>query len=403
MGIDVGSMVSSGVGGVAGAMVNGISNAIGARRNYKYNLKLQQQAQEFNASESQKNRDFQKQMFDETNQWNSASAQVQRLREAGLNPYLMMNGGDAGTATSPQGAQASSSANSFSAPVASSGEIVGNAFKQMSEQMYDRREQDARIRQMDSISAYNDVQADVAQGRWNIDKVWLPDTYDADIKYKDAMTRNTDLQSTLVPSQSQMMSAQTDYYTEYQASLRAQAVLNAMEADKVRILNKYLPGQMMAQTFTLMAQGRLYEAQAITEGVESQLKGEELKLFKRTVNSVATALNVQNWFNVGYYGGPQAYHQGQQQRSQEWTFRDLQNKTGKLNLDFLNDTYDWRVNTVKWQNKNEKMKFARDVIGSVGDVVKIGHMLVPGSRIGNVLFKPSAPAPAPQGSSVSYF
>ena len=402
MGFDVDSIVSSGVGGVAGAVVNGISNAIGARRNYKYNLKLQQQSQQFNAQEAQKNRDFQQQMFDETNQWNSASAQVQRLRDAGLNPYLMMNGGDAGTATSPQGAQASSSANSFSASVASSGEIVGNAFKQMSEQLYDRKEQAARIAQMRSISAMNDVQADVMQGRWNIDKVWLADSYDADIKYKDAMTNNTKLQSSLVPFQSQMLSAQTDYYTEYQASLRAQAVLNAMEADKVRILNKYLPGQMMAQTFTLMAQGKLFEAQAITEGVESQLKGEELKLFKRTVNSVATALNVQNWFNVGYYGGVQAYDQGKIQRGQEWTARDLGNKTNRINLDFLNDTYKWRVNTAKWQNKNEKMNFARNVIGSVGDVVKIGTMLAPGSRLGNVFFKPSAPTPAPQGS-MSFF
>jgi hypothetical protein len=274
----------------------------------------------------------------------------------------------------------------------------------MSEQMYDRKEQAARIRQMDSISAYNDVQADVTQGRWNIDKVWLPESYDADVKYKDAMTHNTKLQSSLVPFQSQMLSAQTDYYTEYQASLRAQAVLNAMEADKVRILNKYLPGQMMAQTFTLMAQGKLFEAQAITEGVESQLKGEELNLFRRTVNSVATALNVQNWFNVGYYGGPQAYYQGQQQRSQEWTARDLGNKTNRINLDFLNDTYKWRVNTVKWQNKNEKMNFVRNVFGGVGDLVKIGTMIAPGSRLGNVFFKPSAPAPAPapQGS-ISFF
>jgi poly(3-hydroxyalkanoate) synthetase len=177
-----------------------------------------------------------------------------------------------------------------------------------------------------------------------------------------------------------------------------------MEADKVRILNKYLPGQMMAQTFTLMAQGKLFEAQAITEGVESQLKGEELNLFRRTVNSVATALNVQNWFNVGYYGGPQAYYQGQQQRSQEWTARDLGNKTNRINLDFLNDTYKWRVNTVKWQNKNEKMNFVRNVFGGVGDLVKIGTMIAPGSRLGNVFFKPSAPAPAPapQGS-ISFF
>ena len=403
MEFNAGSMISSGVGGVAGSIVNGISNAIGSRRNYKYNLRLQQQSQQFNAQEAQKNRDFQKQMFDETNQWNSASAQVQRLREAGLNPYLMMNGGDAGIASSPQGAQASSSANSYSAPVASSGDIVGNSFKQMSDQLYDRWEQAARIRQMDSISAYNDVRADVEQGRWYIDKQWLPETYDADVKYKDAMTTNTKLQSSLVPFQSQMMMSQTDYYSEYQASLRAQAVLNAMKAENVRILNKYLPDQMMAQTFTYMAQGRLFEAKAITEGVESQLKGEELKLFRSTVNSVAAALNVQNWFNIGYYGGSNAQFQGQQQRSQEWTARDLSNKANRFNVNFLRDTYDWRVNTEKWKNKNEKMNFVRNITGAVGDVVKIGTMLVPGSRIGNILFKPSAPAPAPQGSSMSYF
>lgn len=39
-------------------------------------------------------------MWNRTNEYNSASAQRQRLEAAGLNPYVMMNGGDAGTAGS---------------------------------------------------------------------------------------------------------------------------------------------------------------------------------------------------------------------------------------------------------------------------------------------------------------
>lgn len=39
-------------------------------------------------------------MWNATNEYNSASAQKQRLEAAGLNPYMMMNGGDAGTASS---------------------------------------------------------------------------------------------------------------------------------------------------------------------------------------------------------------------------------------------------------------------------------------------------------------
>jgi hypothetical protein len=49
-------------------------------------------------------------MFDATNEYNSASAQRDRLEAAGLNPYLMMNGGNAGSATATSGPTGSSPA-----------------------------------------------------------------------------------------------------------------------------------------------------------------------------------------------------------------------------------------------------------------------------------------------------
>lgn len=58
-------------------------------------------------------------MFNAANDYNSASAQRERLEAAGLNPYLMMSGGNAGTATAQASPQASSpSAQGVTVPTA---------------------------------------------------------------------------------------------------------------------------------------------------------------------------------------------------------------------------------------------------------------------------------------------
>lgn len=46
---------------------------------------------------------FQTDMWNKTNEYNSPSAQRERLEAAGLNPYMMMNGGSAGTAQTMSG------------------------------------------------------------------------------------------------------------------------------------------------------------------------------------------------------------------------------------------------------------------------------------------------------------
>lgn len=62
-------------------------------------------------------------MFNKTNAYNTPAAQRSRLQAAGLNPYMMMNGGSAGQATSLQ----SPSAPSVSAGSAPSGGSVGSS------------------------------------------------------------------------------------------------------------------------------------------------------------------------------------------------------------------------------------------------------------------------------------
>ena len=52
---------------------------------------------------------FQTDMWNKNNEYNSASAQRERLEAAGLNPYMMMNGGSAGTASTMSGSAGAAS------------------------------------------------------------------------------------------------------------------------------------------------------------------------------------------------------------------------------------------------------------------------------------------------------
>lgn len=85
---------------VVGQVASSVGNAISTNKTNKTNMAINQMNNEFNAAEAEKARQFQLDMWNKTNEYNTASSQRQRLEEAGLNPYLMMNGGSAGTAQS---------------------------------------------------------------------------------------------------------------------------------------------------------------------------------------------------------------------------------------------------------------------------------------------------------------
>ena len=85
---------------IVGPIASSIGNAVSTNKTNKTNMAINQMNNEFNAAEAEKARQFQLDMWNRTNEYNSASAQRSRLEGAGLNPYLMMNGGSAGTAQS---------------------------------------------------------------------------------------------------------------------------------------------------------------------------------------------------------------------------------------------------------------------------------------------------------------
>lgn len=105
-------MISALIGAGASILGNmmGASSQSATNRN---NLKINQMNNEFNERMMQKQMDYNTMMWDKQNAYNLPSAQRERLQAAGFNPYMMMNGGNAGVsqgAGSTGMAQASSAA-----------------------------------------------------------------------------------------------------------------------------------------------------------------------------------------------------------------------------------------------------------------------------------------------------
>lgn len=125
--------------GLFGGVGSVISGAIGAKTTSdtnKTNLKINQMNNDFNAREAQKARDFQLDMWDRENQYNSASSQRKRLEEAGYNPY--MSDAQAGTAAGMSGTSAASAAGAasqipYTPDFQSVGVNLASALKMMSE------------------------------------------------------------------------------------------------------------------------------------------------------------------------------------------------------------------------------------------------------------------------------
>lgn len=129
------------LGSIAGGLFGAGSSAIQNSQNRqnvmetnRMNYKINQMNNQFNERMAIQQRNWQENMWNKENAYNTASAQRQRLEEAGLNPYLMMNGGSAGVAQSAgTGASASSSGSAvmqpFQADYSGIGSSIGSIFQ----------------------------------------------------------------------------------------------------------------------------------------------------------------------------------------------------------------------------------------------------------------------------------
>lgn len=94
---------------VLGTVLGGIFGSKSQNNANATNLQISRENNDFNERMMQKQLDYNTDMWNKQNSYNTPSAQVQRLKEAGLNPYLMMsNGNQIGTASSANSASMAS-------------------------------------------------------------------------------------------------------------------------------------------------------------------------------------------------------------------------------------------------------------------------------------------------------
>lgn len=127
---------ASGLFGGIGSVVSGAIGAKTTSDTNKTNLKINQMNNDFNAREAQKARDFQLDMWNKENEYNSASSQRKRLENAGYNPY--MSDAQAGMAAGMSGTSAATAAGAapqvpYTPDFQSVGVNLASALKMMSE------------------------------------------------------------------------------------------------------------------------------------------------------------------------------------------------------------------------------------------------------------------------------
>lgn len=159
-----GSFISS-LLGVGSNLITNLFNKKAVDSTNRTNMQIAQMNNEWSEKMMQKQMDYTTDMWNKENQYNSASAQRQRLVAAGLNPSLMMNGGNAGVASAASSPSLPSPSSAAMQPVrydfSGIGEAVKNAY-QLSMMS------DKTAAEVNNLNA----QADVARARAAADNAW---------------------------------------------------------------------------------------------------------------------------------------------------------------------------------------------------------------------------------------
>ena len=92
-GLDPLSAIGLGLGAFSG-----IGNIFSSSSSNSKNMQINKMNNEFNAREAEKARQYQTEMWNKTNEWNSPKNIRKRLEGAGYNPYLGMDSSNVGTA-----------------------------------------------------------------------------------------------------------------------------------------------------------------------------------------------------------------------------------------------------------------------------------------------------------------
>lgn len=288
--------------------VSSIGNIFGSARSNSQNMKINRMNNEFNAREAEKARQYQTEMWNKTNEWNSPKNVRNRLVEAGYNPYLGMDSSNVGTA----GSAGSSSPASAASPIQNNPVQFDGFQNALSTAV-----------QMANATKVSNAEVSNLQGQKSLSDARAADTLSNIDWYKLTPEYRNWLQAT------GMSRAQLSFNTDRQNLENMQWINKIQRAQRTDILlsneakgiiNKYLDSsqslqlKMMAnQSFQAFAAGRLSLQQCKTEVTKqlmnmAETEGKKIsnKIASETADQLIGALQWQyssdEMFSRGYAG-----------------------------------------------------------------------------------------------------
>ncbi len=270
-------------------------------------------------------------MWNAQNVYNSAEQQRARLEAAGLNPYLMMNGGSAGTAgaansASPIAAQAAKMEAPQIGQIYQQGfSHVADAIGQISSEIINARVADAQIKKMTSDTTGQNIENENKQR----EKDDAHNVAVGGLENTKADTENKKVQKSLFHEQLVNQKLQNEFFrSDFQNRLlnsqltnenlrqslveqRSRTALINLDIEAKNIMNKYLePGLIKDLAFKA--------AQIASTNADISVKKSQVALLcaqaygvklnnhivEQTAESLIESTNAQNKDNTNYYNKP---------------------------------------------------------------------------------------------------
>lgn len=294
--------------GIVAGMGSLVGDIVSAKSSNSQNMKINKMNNEFNAREAEKARQYQTEMWNKTNEWNSPKNIRKRLEEAGYNSYLGLDSSNVGMAQSV----------GSSSPASAAPPIQNNPIQ------FDGLQNTLSTAiQMDNDTKVSNAEVSNLQGQKSLSDARAADTLSNIDWYKLTPEYRNWLQT------SGLARAQLSYNTDRQNLENMQWVNKIQRAQRTDILlsneakgiiNKYLDSsqslqlKMMAnQSFQAFSSGRLSLQQCKTEVSKrlmymAETEGKKIsnKIAEETADQLIGALQWQyssdEMFARGYAG-----------------------------------------------------------------------------------------------------
>lgn len=335
---------------ISGAL-GAVSNIVGGILNNRENRRMQQMQNDFNAREAEKSYERQLDFWAKNNAYNTPEQQMKRLREAGLNPYLMMQNG-LGSSGNSVGVSPPPAAHSAGLVPSTIGEGISRGFESLMQGLQiainnkkansDIEVNDAEIDKKNAETKKTQVETEGAK----ISNSWTPKLFKSQLEGQNLSNYSTLLENEFnlrsmdsrlqaVDLQNALVKTQREYLLAQQSQVRIQSLLAQKELDfydqtklqelslySSQIYNQYASGNLSYEQAQLAIANRL-KTDAETAGVKLNNY-----ILKSTSQGIIDSTNAVNTFNLGFYGYrdssnkytriSNAINTGYRQRLKEW-------------------------------------------------------------------------------------